>query len=70
SIVSEYIVFSNRIIKTRGLGALITEASSTGNNALLAGSTLTMAIMVVLINRFFWKRLFKLSEEKFSHQGG
>ncbi|MCX7941869.1 MAG: ABC transporter permease subunit, partial [Dictyoglomaceae bacterium] len=47
SIVSEYIVFSNRIIKTRGLGALITEASSTGNNALLAGSTLTMAIMVV-----------------------
>lgn len=70
SIVSEYIVFGNKVIKTKGLGALITEASSTGNNALLAGSTLVMAIMVVLINRFFWKKLFKLSEEKFSHQGG
>ncbi|MEN2983536.1 MAG: ABC transporter permease subunit [Dictyoglomaceae bacterium] len=70
SIVSEYIVFGNKVIKTKGLGALITEASSTGNNALLAGSTLVMAVMVVLINRFFWKKLFKLSEEKFSHQGG
>ncbi len=67
SIVSEYIVFGNRVIKTMGLGALITEASSIGNNALLAGSTLTMAMMVVLINRLFWKRMFKLSEEKFSH---
>lgn len=67
SIVSEYIVFGNRVIKTMGLGALITEASSIGNNALLAGSTLTMAMMVVLINRLFWKRMFKLSEERFSH---
>lgn len=66
SIVSEYIVFSNKVIKTMGLGALITEASSIGDNPLLAGSTLTMAIMVVLINRLFWKRLFRLSEERFS----
>ncbi|MGB9857879.1 MAG: ABC transporter permease [Dictyoglomaceae bacterium] len=70
SIVSEYIVFSNKVIKTVGLGALITEASSKGDNSLLAGSTLTMAIMVVLINRFFWKRLFRLSEERFSQMGG
>ncbi|PMQ01903.1 MAG: ABC transporter permease [Dictyoglomus sp. NZ13-RE01] len=70
TIVSEYVQFGNKIIKTIGLGALITEASSTGNNALLAGATLTMALMVVAINRLFWKRLFKLSEEKYSHLGG
>jgi len=66
SIVSEYIEFQNKVIKIKGLGALITEASSTGNNALLAGSTITMAIMVVTINRLFWKRLFKKSEELLS----
>jgi NitT/TauT family transport system permease protein len=70
SIVSEYIIYNNKVIKTIGLGALITESSSTGNNSLLAASTLTMALMVVLINRLFWKRLFKLSEEKFSQIGG
>lgn len=63
SIVSEYIEFKNNVIKIKGLGALITEASSTGNNSLLAASTLVMALMVVTINRLFWKRLFKKSEE-------
>lgn len=66
SIVSEYIEFKNRVIKIKGLGALITEASSTGNNSLLAASTLVMALMVVAINRLFWKRLFKKSEELLS----
>ncbi|MFN3698927.1 MAG: ABC transporter permease, partial [Dictyoglomus sp.] len=63
SIVSEYIEFQNQTIKIRGLGALITEASSIGDNSLLAGSTLVMALMVVTINRLFWKRLFQKSEE-------
>ncbi|ACK42051.1 MULTISPECIES: ABC transporter permease [Dictyoglomus] len=66
SIVSEYIEFQNQIYKIKGLGALITEASSKGDNALLAASTLVMAIMVVTINRLFWKRLFKKSEELLS----
>jgi NitT/TauT family transport system permease protein len=66
SIVSEYIVYGGKVIKTVGLGALITEATSSGNNALLAAATVTMALMVVLINRIFWKRLFKLSEERYT----
>ncbi|MCX7720342.1 MAG: ABC transporter permease subunit [Dictyoglomus thermophilum] len=66
SIVSEYIEFHNQIYKIKGLGALITEASSKGNNSLLAASTLVMALMVVTINRLFWKRLFKKSEELLS----
>ena len=66
SIVSEYISFHNKIFKIKGLGSLITESSTTGNNAFLAASTLTMALMVVAINRLFWKRLFKASEDLLS----
>ncbi|MCR4428161.1 MAG: ABC transporter permease subunit [Caldiserica bacterium] len=66
SIVSEYIIYGGKVIKTVGLGSLITESSTSGNNALLAASTVTMALMVVLINRLFWKRLFKLSEERYT----
>ena len=34
--------------------------------ALLAAGVLTMAIVVLLINRTFWKRLYNLAERKYS----
>jgi NitT/TauT family transport system permease protein len=65
SIVSEYVTFGGRTITTRGLGSLISESTVSGNFGLLLLSTLTMAVIVVSINRLLWKRLFALAQEKY-----
>ncbi len=65
SIVAEYTTFNNKTFQVTGLGSLISEATATGNFALLAASTLTMIIVVICLNRFFWRRLYRLAEEKY-----
>lgn len=65
SIVSEYVHFSGRTVKTIGLGALISEATETGNFSLLLLSTIIMCLVVVGINNSLWKRLYRISDEKF-----
>ena len=47
-----------------GLGSLISKATDEGNFPLLAAGVVTMAVFVVLVNRFFWKRLYRLAEER------
>jgi NitT/TauT family transport system permease protein len=66
SIVSEYVQAAGRIEKTDGLGSLISTAASEGRFALLAASVLVMALLVVTINRTFWKSLYGLAERRFS----
>lgn len=69
SIVSEYVTFNAHIYSTVGLGALI--ASSAGNAtsphfaAPLLAATLAMAAVVVGINRLFWRRMYRLAEQRF-----
>lgn len=65
TIVSEYVTFGEQILKTKGLGSLIAESTITGNFGLLLVSTMTMALIVVTINRLLWKRLFVLAQEKY-----
>ncbi|MEJ2683705.1 MAG: ABC transporter permease subunit [Candidatus Sulfobium sp.] len=65
SIISEYVTFGGRTITTTGLGSLISESTVSGNFGLLLLSTVTMAIIVVSINRLVWKRLFALAQEKY-----
>lgn len=65
SIVSEYVTFGGEVLKTKGLGSLISESTVSGNFGLLLLSTVVMAIVVVSINRLLWKRLFALAQEKY-----
>lgn len=65
SIVSEYVHFSGKTVKTIGLGALISEATETGNYPLLLLSTIIMCLVVVGINNSLWKKLYRISDEKF-----
>jgi NitT/TauT family transport system permease protein len=65
SIVSEYVTFGNQTYQTVGLGAVIAGAANTANFPLLLAGTLTMAVVVVLINRLFWRRLYRLAEQRF-----
>lgn len=66
TIVSEYVQLKGKTFSAFGLGSLISHATAEANFPLLAGGIVTMAISVVLLNRFFWKRLYRLAEERYS----
>ncbi|CAN8071036.1 unnamed protein product [Agarophyton chilense] len=65
SIVSEYVVFQGGVLKTHGLGALISEAAGSGNYALLLAGTVVMSVLVLLTNKFVWGPLYRLAETKY-----
>jgi NitT/TauT family transport system permease protein len=65
SIVAEHAQFGGRTISTPGIGSLIAKATGSGNYPLLLGSTLALIITVVTINRFFWRRLYRIAENKY-----
>jgi NitT/TauT family transport system permease protein len=49
-----------------GLGSLIDDVTANGHFELLAASVVTMALAVVLINRLFWKRIYRIAEARYS----
>jgi NitT/TauT family transport system permease protein len=65
SIVAEYFHFQGRIVKAPGLGSTISSASDAGRFDLLLASTLIMAVIVVLINRLVWRKLYRLASTRF-----
>ncbi len=65
SIVAEYFHFQGRIVEAPGLGSTISRASDAGHFSVLLASTLIMAIVVVLINRLVWRRLYRLASTRF-----
>ncbi len=65
SIVAEYVQFRGKIYSTPGIGSIIAQATETGNYAMLFAGTLVLVISVILINRFFWQRLYRLAEERY-----
>jgi NitT/TauT family transport system permease protein len=65
SIVAEYSKVQNRTYSTVGLGALISRATDSGNTNELLGATVVMALMVVTVNRLFWRRMYGLAATRF-----
>ena len=65
SIVAEYFRFRGHTYSVTGLGAVISNATDTGNFALLLGATIVMAAMVVTINRLVWRRLYSVAATRF-----
>lgn len=65
SIVAEYVEFGGATHATVGIGALIAQAAGAGDYGLLLAATLALSITVILINRLFWLRLYRLAEERF-----
>jgi NitT/TauT family transport system permease protein len=58
SIVAEYVEFGGKPYATTGIGALIAQATGSGEYALLLAHA-GLVITVVLINRAFWLRLYR-----------
>lgn len=65
SIIAEYVEFGGNVIQIKGIGSMIASATAKGDFPRLLASTISMVITVVLINRFFWRRLYRLAEERF-----
>lgn len=65
SIVAEHVEFGGQTHATAGVGALIAQATSTDDYALLLAATLALVVSVVFINRAFWLRLYRLAEERY-----
>ena len=65
SIVAEYFHFRGQTFSTIGLGALISQATDSGNTRLLLAATIFLAAMVVTINRLVWRRLYALASTRF-----
>ncbi len=66
SIVSEYLTMQGSVHATRGLGSRISESAASGSFAMLAASVLTMAFVVVAINRTFWRKLYQVAERRYA----
>jgi len=67
SIVAEYISMNHHVFVAHGLGSLISVAASQGHYDLLAAGVLTMAVVVVAINRCLWKPLYRLAETRYAY---
>ncbi len=65
SIVAEYVSFGGQQHHVLGLGSYIAEAANEAAYGRLAAGTLSMALLLVLINRSVWRRLYRLSETRF-----
>src|SRR3989442_6942755 len=65
SIVAERTEFAGRSRSTTGVGALIAGATAQGDYALLLAATLVLIVAVVLINRTFWRSMYRLAEERY-----
>jgi NitT/TauT family transport system permease protein len=61
SVVAEYFRFRGRTFSTTGLGAVISRAADHGDFPVLLGATITMAVIVVTMNRLLWRRLYVLA---------
>jgi NitT/TauT family transport system permease protein len=65
SVVAEYVHFKNQTLSTTGLGALISQATDSGNMRLLLGATVVMSFVVVTVNRLLWRPLYRLAATKY-----
>ncbi len=65
SIVAEYVTYGGQTYYTTGIGSLIARATAAGDYPLLLTATLSMVSAVVVINRTFWRRLYRLAEERY-----
>ena len=65
SIVAEYVTFGSQTYSAVGVGAVISQATASGNYPLLLAATLALVATVVLVNRLVWRRLYRLAEDRY-----
>ncbi|HZS35713.1 MAG TPA: ABC transporter permease subunit [Polyangia bacterium] len=65
-IVSEYLYFGGATYKVLGIGAMLQESTEPpGNQAMMVLSLVAMVVVIVFMNRLFWRRLYNVAADRF-----
>lgn len=64
SIVAEYVTWGKTTLVADGVGSYIKQMTDAGDFHRIALGIGVMCLFVMLLNRFFWRRLYKLSQER------
>jgi NitT/TauT family transport system permease protein len=64
--VAELVSWHNHTLNAFGLGNYIATASKQGEFALLIAGGIVMSNFVVIANRLFWRRLYRLAESRYT----
>jgi len=65
SIVSELVTHKGQVFEAHGLGAKISLAAANGNFPKLAACLLVMVLVVVVLNRTVWAKIFTVAQTRF-----
>lgn len=65
SIVAELVVFRGQNYEAPGLGSYIAIATNNAKYAELIAAVTLMVAVIVLLNRFFWAKLYNLADDKY-----
>jgi len=57
TIISEYIIYKDSVFSTIGLGYLMSKGAVIGDNAAILISVGTMMLIVLIVNKFVWKKM-------------
>jgi NitT/TauT family transport system permease protein len=65
SILAEVASWGSTHVEAHGIGAFIASATERGNFHQIVLGIAIMSLFVVLINRFFWRRLYAFAEQRY-----
>jgi NitT/TauT family transport system permease protein len=65
SIVAEYFESSGRIVDLGGVGSMLSRYTYSGSYGYVLFTVLLWALMIAILNKVFWSRVFKLVEKTF-----
>ena len=63
--MAEQVQFGGQTYTVLGVGALIAQATGSGNYALLLVATVALVGTVIAINRLVWRRMYHLAETRY-----
>jgi NitT/TauT family transport system permease protein len=66
SIVAEAVDYGRGRVAVDGIGSLIADAFVAADSSMLAASTVSLSVTLVLVNRFVWKRLYRVADARFA----
>lgn len=65
SIVAEYLQYRGQVLQAGGLGATISVAAANQDFRTLAASLTIMVLVVVLLNRTVWARIYRMAQTRY-----
>ncbi len=65
SVVAEYIYYQGSVLKARGLGSALIEATEKEDFVLFAATLTLMVSVVILLNRLVWSKIYHVAQTRY-----